>query len=174
MYLYVNIAHVRADVCGGIEDRIILSLLATERHMNKEIGYNYQISINNASDAKKIKLYYNELFIDNRTIDCQNEQKCITITEHLWDKGIYNLDLGAFGLNSEYQKEQNLKAYQYFRIKDSYFAACNYLKKMVAKYGMGWYAIASYHSQTEKFNYEYQKKLIYHYFNTSKDMSILR
>ncbi|MDQ1340990.1 MAG: hypothetical protein QG567_2148 [Campylobacterota bacterium] len=144
-----------------IEDRVILSILKNESHPSKKIGYSYLISFNNSREAKHVKRYLPEMFLDSRTIDCQNKEKCITLANKLFSIGIKNLDLGSFQINSYWHKYDTKS---YFDNAQSYKIACNYVEDMVAKHGYNWYAIARYHSKTTEYNLKYQKNLIKNYF----------
>lgn len=145
-----------------IKDTVILAVLEAESHPKRDIGYQYLVSFNNNNEAKLVKNYLPELFIDSRVIDCKDMQTCVLLTKKLLEIGINNLDLGAFQINSYWHKKEKIE--EYFSYSKSYDTACNYLEKMVDKHGYNWFAIASYNSQTPGSNVKYQRKLIDNYF----------
>lgn len=156
-FLYAN---TEKQTCS-IDKNVIYSILMNEG-LKKRIGYEYIISFNNSSDVKVLKeTALKSLFIDNRTIDCKNEKLCSYILYELTKAKITNLDLGAFQIN--YGLHNLSKLSDYFDINKSYVFACDYIEKMVKKYGDNFRAYASYHSQTPKFNEKYQKRLKINY-----------
>lgn len=152
------------NVCR-IESDIIVSILGAEGHPKRRLGYEYLIGFNNESDARLIRKFVPELFLDSRTVDCKNPMICKTLTEKLLSMGIINVDLGGFQLNPRWHK---YPIDTYFDFSKSYKVACAYIEEMVAKYGYNWYAIASYHSQTPEFNQKYQRALKERYVRYSQ------
>jgi len=144
------------DICI-FDDKILTIILMNERHPKKEIGYKYLISFNNKVEAEKVRDVIPKYFIDKRTIDCENLDKCKIIVENLWGNNIVNLDLGAFQINSYFHK---LPIIDYFQYHSSYYFACDYVKSITDKKGYTWEAIASYHSQTPIYNEKYKFKLM--------------
>jgi hypothetical protein len=144
----------------NIDPNVMVSIMMNEAHPEKQLGYPYIISLNNLSDVKIVRNFYGNFFLDKRTLDCKNSKTCVEITSVLLKSGIINMDLGPFQINPKFH---DMPIENYFDIKKSYNKACSYVQKLVNKYGYGWYAIASYHSQTEKYNYRYQRKLIENY-----------
>lgn len=149
-------ANILADSSCKVESNIIVSILGAEGHPKKRLGYEYLICFNNEKDARLIRAFVPELFLDGRTIDCKSPAVCQTLTKKLLDLGIINVDLGAFQLNPRWHK---YPIDTYFDFNKSYLIACAYLEEMISRYGYNWYAIASYNSQTPEFNYKYQKIL---------------
>lgn len=150
----------------SVNDDIIASILKTESHKDRLIGYPYLISFNNSIDKKIIKkTSIKNFLLDNRTIDCKNKKICVQITKILLQVGINNLDLGAFQINYKFHKH---KIADYFTFSDSYYIACNYVENNVKKYGKNWYAVAGYHSLSLKENLVYQKVLKQNYIKILK------
>jgi len=157
LFLIANLYSQNIKYSCLIDNDIMLSILKTESHKDKAIGYPYLISFNNVRDQKIIKkTSIKKYLLDNRTIDCKNEDTCIKITKTLLQVGINNLDLGAFQINYKFHK---FKIKKYFNISESYYIACNYIEDNVKKYGKNWYAVAGYHSFSLTHNLEYQKNL---------------
>jgi hypothetical protein len=146
----------------NVEKNVMHSIMKTESHPKIKAGYTYLISFNNSKEAQKVKKILPNFFLDNRTIDCKNMETCISLTKTLFKYNIKNLDLGAFQINSYYHK---YNIYNYFNFDNSYNIACNYVESKIKKYGYNWYAIASYHSETPKYNYKYQQGLINNYYS---------
>lgn len=145
----------------SIDKNVIYSVLMNEG-LKKRIGYEYIISFNNSSDVKVLKkTELKSLFVDNRTIDCKNEKLCSYILYELTKAKIINLDLGAFQINYRLHNLDTLS--DYFDINKSYIFACDYIEKMVKKYGDNFKAYASFHSQTKEHNEKYQKNLKINY-----------
>ncbi|MDD5373295.1 MAG: transglycosylase SLT domain-containing protein [Sulfurimonas sp.] len=145
----------------SLKEPVVLAVLEAESHPKKELGYQYLISFNNKEEARLVKKYLPKYFIDSRTMDCENIETCALLTKKLFESGFYNLDLGAFQINSYHHK---YPIEDYFNYEKSYKTACGYLEKMIGKYGYNWFAIASYNSQSVLNNVKYQHKLIDNYF----------
>jgi hypothetical protein len=143
-----------------VDPNIMVSIMMNEGHPKKDFGYPFIISLNNKNEAKIARKFYKNLFLDNRTLDCRKMDKCVEISKVLLKSGIINMDLGPFQINPRFH---NMPLDYYFSVDKSYDKACAYVTEMIEKYGYGWYAIASYHSQTAKHNYKYQKQLIKNY-----------
>lgn len=141
-----------------IDKSVFYTILMTEGLKNKA-GYEYLISFNNQEDSRKLRKnkHLKKLFINNRTIDCENTKLCVYIVKELIKKKIKNYDLGAFQINHKVHNLKPLK--RYFDINKSYFYACGILNSCIKKYGFNWEGIACYHSQTPKYNKKYRKKL---------------
>lgn len=139
-----------------VDNATIISILSNEAHNKRIIGYEYLISFNKKRDAKRVKYQFQDYFIDSRTIDCKDKKRCVEILKYLENKGIKNLDLGAFQLNRRYHKHD----YElYFNLLKSYKVACNYINKLIKKSGYTWRAIANYHSHTPEYNKKYRRRL---------------
>jgi len=146
-------ATLNANQCS-ISDAIMLTILKTEGHKARKLGYEYIISFNNTEDAELVgKSNLQMYFIDKRSLDCKNLKFCVKITKALWKIGIRNLDLGAWQINSN---SHFFEAEEYFNFNDSYYNACKYVEKNTGRHGFTWYAIAGYHSFTKEHNYRYQ------------------
>ena len=157
LFLVVNLYSQNIRRSCSIDNDIMLSILKTESHKDKTIGYPYLISFNNRIDQKIVrKTSIKKYLLDNRTIDCKDKDTCIKITKTLLEVGINNLDLGAFQINYKFHK---YKIKKYFSLTESYYIACNYVENNVKKYGGSWYAVAGYHSFSLKHNLKYQKYL---------------
>lgn len=141
----------------SIDNNLMLSILLNEKHYAKESGYEYLISFNNMTEAKIVKVNYEHLFLDDRTLDCKNLDNCVSILNHIIGKNITNIDLGAYQLNYRYQRLNNS---DYFKIGHSYHKACSYVEQMISELGYSWRGIAAYHSKTEKHNKLYRQNLI--------------
>ena len=148
-------AEVITNECN-IDFSIFNMIALAEKHPKKEVGYSYLISFNNANDSKRIKNKIgNELFLDNRTMDCKNEKLCVKILDYLIaEEKITNLDIGAFQLNYDWHK---IEYKNYFSLQHSYDKACKIITNLINKYGYSWETIAKYHSFTPKHNYKYLK-----------------
>ena len=157
LFLVVNLYSQNIRRSCSIDNDIMLSILKTESHKDKTIGYPYLISFNNRIDQKIVrKTSIKKYLLDNRTIDCKDKDTCIKITKTLLEVGINNLDLGAFQINYEFHK---MKVEKYFSFKESYFKACSFISKLIKNHGYNWRTIAMYHSATPKYNYNYLKKI---------------
>ncbi|WP_323585398.1 lysozyme family protein [Aliarcobacter butzleri] len=146
------------DVCK-IDNKIMYSILIKESYSRKDAGYPYIISFNNESDQsliKKTKL--NSYMLNSRNLDCKNKELCEKILKSLVKHKITNLDLGPYQIHFD-SHYKNVPLTTFFDLQKSYLFACNYVKSKIDKYGFNWFAIASYHSETPKFNYIYQKEL---------------
>lgn len=144
-----------------INNAVLLSVLSAEEHRGLPAGYPYIISLNRKIDQKLLKnTFLKKYFLDNRTIDCKEEKKCVAITKTLIAHGYKDLDLGAFQINYQFHK---LSLKSYFNLKKSYLFACRFITLNIKKYGYNWYAIAGYHSFAPNENYKYQKNLIASY-----------
>ena len=142
-----------------ISHKIMYGIAKVEHHAKRDVGYPYIISFNNPSELKDIKKLMTSiglLVLDNRTIDCKNQQVCIDTTQLLINSNITNLDLGAFQINYESNKAP---LYTYFDLAESYSFACHLVSEHVAKYGFSWESIANYHSKTKSLNTKYKFNL---------------
>jgi len=151
----------------SVERPVMVSILMNESHPKRELGYEFLISFNSSQDAALARQHYNEFFIDSRSLDCKTKELCSEITYILVSAGISNIDIGPYQLNYRFQVLEKLG--DYFDFIKSYNHACSYVEKMIARYGYGWWAIASYHSQTKKHNYKYQENLIKNYLKIASN-----
>ena len=133
---------VLASECE-IPYEVMYAIAKTERHLKREVGYPYLISINRKKDIKKAKRVYGMLFIDNRTIDCLLKEGCIKVARDLIKMGIKNIDLGAFQINYKFYR---YPLEDYFDLKKSYKRACSILTRLKNRYGWSWETIGKYHS----------------------------
>lgn len=141
----------------NLDSSILKTIAEIERHKDRDVGYQYLISLNNRKDAKLARKQLGKtIFLDSRTIDCKNRQLCTKITNFLISEKITNLDLGVFQINYKFHK---MRTEDYFSFKKSYLKACSYITKLIKKYGYNWRTIAMYHSATPKYNYKYLKEI---------------
>lgn len=164
--LLLSISTFAKEQCT-IDKKILYSILLNES-LPQRAGYENIISFNNTNDAKRAKTVYSKYFVNARTLDCKNKKLCVGILTHLTRSNIKNLDVGAFQINYKFHK---LDADKYFSYKDSYKYACEFISDLIKEHGYNWYAIASYHSKTPKYNLAYQKKLIQNYKLISLSMN---
>lgn len=137
-------------------DYSIMYLIAmNERHPQRNIGYPYLISFNNKKDAKIARKYFNE-FIDSRTMDCKNKDKCVEITKILIEANITNLDLGAFQISYRHHKH---KIFSYYDLKKSYNIGCLIAQRNIDLNNIKFSDIAKYNSFKKKRNRAYAKKI---------------
>jgi len=150
------IPNITSAVQCSIDKRIMYSIAQVEKHNKRVIGYQYLISFNSKNDAYMAKNIYPFLFLDDRTIDCENETLCSDILYNLQTYGINNLDCGTFQINTKFWK---MPYNNYFNLKKSYKKACS-IVEFYTKKELTWQNIAKYHSGTRKHNEKYQE-LIY-------------
>lgn len=152
-----------------VKHELMYAIASVEKHPKLDVGYPYIISFNNKEDwIKKDEVLKGSKFRtfknDNRTIDCLTENNCVSIAKKLINKKIVNMDMGAFQICYRWHK---YSINTYFDLIKSYNKACSLVMSHVKRKGNTWEAIASYHSQTKKFNERYshliQKKLIQQY-----------
>ena len=135
---------------------IMYSIAHTERHIKRKVGYPYLISFNKKINIDILK-DFEFIKLDNRTIDCLEQDNCIKITKHLLQNNIKNLDLGGFQINIIYHNKYPIS--DYFNVSSSYQIACNILVDLVRKYGWSWKTIGKYHSFTEDKSQNYYQKV---------------
>ena len=152
LLLFTN--NINAVQCS-IDKRIMYSIAQVEKHNKRVIGYQYLISFNNKNDAYMAKNIYPFLFLDDRTIDCENETQCSDILYNLQTYGIDNLDCGTFQINTKFW---NMPYENYFNLEKSYKKACS-IVEFYTKKELNWKNIAKYHSGTKKHNEKYQELL---------------
>jgi len=162
--IFISVIHLKANnLCYEktfkcITDPVIMySIAEIEHHVSRNIGYPYLISFNNKTIAQKAihDKYLSNLFIDNRTLDCMNKQKCKKTLQYIRNKYTNNLDCGGFQIND---KSWGFNSDIYFSIQKSYQCAC----KMVQKHNKNEWSfenIAKYHSKTKSVNKKYREKL---------------
>jgi len=144
----------------GVDYPIMYLLAMNERHPKREIGYPFVISINEKKDSSVIRKFLSEFFIDNRTIDCKNKDRCVKVASILVKKGYTNIDLGAFQINYKWHRS-DLETF--FDIEKSYAFGCKILKSVIRnKTSITYEDIAKYHSFTKKKNSVYANKLRLH------------
>ena len=151
----IFLIQLNAITCS-IDKRIMYSIAQVEKHPKRVVGYQYLISFNNKDDIYMVKNIYPHLFIDNRTLDCENSYQCADILYNLSTYGIRNLDCGTFQINTKYHEMNKFE--DYFDLKISYKKACTIVEGHIKK-GLTWENIAKYHSKTKKYNEAYKKKL---------------
>lgn len=144
----------------NVQHELMYAIAEVERHTKKNVGYPYLISFNNFQDFKEIPqllngFAYNKL--DNRTIDCLEENNCIEIARQLIDThGITNLDMGAYQICYYWNK---LPYQNYFDLIKNYNDACYIIEKNVKQFGHSWESIAKYHSFNKERNKKYAQQL---------------
>jgi len=164
--LFASTLLLSANECK-LDKKILYSILLNES-LPQKIGYPHIISFNEDSDAARAKKVYKKYFLNNRTIDCKNENTCKNILTNLTQHNIVNLDVGAFQINYKYH---TMPIENYFRFSDSYKYACGFITELINEHGYNWKAIASYHSKTEKYNNRYRRKLMANYKAISSVMN---
>ena len=158
--VFVSLSY--SNVCK-IANKIMYSILKNEAYSQKDVGYPYIISFNDVSDQlmiKKTKL--KQYMINPRNLDCQNKEFCEKVLKALVKNNITNVDLGPYQIHYK-SHYKTVPISTFFDLQKSYIFACNYVKTKIKKYGFNWYAIASYHSETPKYNAKYQISLKEHY-----------
>ena len=158
--VFVSLSY--SNVCK-IDNKIMYSILKNEAYSQKDVGYPYIISFNDVSDQlmiKKTKL--KQYMINPRNLDCQNKEFCEKVLKALVKNNITNVDLGPYQIHYK-SHYKTVPISTFFDLQKSYIFACNYVKTKIKKYGFNWYAIASYHSETPKYNAKYQISLKEHY-----------
>jgi len=142
-----------------VDYSVLYAIASNERSLSRDIGYPYLISFNISKEAIKIKKTLPKLvWIDNRTIDCQTEDKCKKLLYKLNKMEIKNLDLGAFQINQNHFTYEDFS--NYFNLKKSYQNACNIIYGHYKETGVwDWKTIARYHSKTPKINARYASRL---------------
>ena len=127
---------------------VMYAIAKNEGHWKRPVGYPYIISLNGKKNAEKAKsLLGDVLFIDRRTIDCENSKKCVTIAEKLLHYGIRNIDLGAFQINYRWHPG---RLADYFDTASGYRISCGILYSIVRKDGWNWNSIGKYHAYSDK------------------------
>ena len=147
-----------ANVCK-LDNKIMYSILLNEAYSKKDVGYSYIISFNDESDQELIKrTKLKKYMLNYRNLDCKNKEFCEKVLKALVKNKITNIDLGPYQIHyrSHYK---NVPISTFFDLEQSYLFACQYVKTKIKKYGFNWYAIASYHSETPKYNSRYQISL---------------
>jgi len=140
----------------SIDQRIMYSIAQAEKHPNRVVGYQYLISFNNKDEAIFAAYIFPYLFIDTRTIDCEDSYTCADILYALNNYGINNLDCGTYQINTKYWQMNDYE--DYFDLKKSYKKACQIIEYHT-KDELSWTNIAKYHSGTPKYNEKYKQRL---------------
>lgn len=161
----VFISSIIADDKCILEDDILITILMNERSEERNIGYEYLISLNNVEDQKRIKndTYFKPMMINNRTIDCIDSNTCVEVLNKLLEMNIKNLDVGAYQVNSVYHLGAFDTYHDLFNIDKSRKFACDYTMSKVNRLGYSWESIAAYHSETPEYNEIYKNDLIKNY-----------
>lgn len=142
-------------------DYSILYLIAmNEKHKSRQVGYPYLISFNKKSDLIKAKKLHIDGFLDTRTIDCKNKQKCVKTTRTLIKNKMHNLDLGAFQINYTYHK---MSIEDYFDFQKEYKKSCEIAQNFIDPDNITFKDIARYNSSTKNINERYAKNLQINY-----------
>lgn len=150
-----------------ISYNLLYSIASVEAHPKRGIGYPFLISFNKSRDSSKVRTKYKNEFIDKRSIDCGNKEKCTRIFKHVRSIGITNLDLGAFQINYNYHK---IKIENYFNLSQSYKKACDILMNLKSSYGWNWNTVGKYHSFTKKRSRAYASRVYEKYININKKL----
>ena len=132
------------------------SIAQVEKHPKRVLGYQYLISFNNKDDAILAASVYPYLFIDTRTMDCEDSYTCADILYNLQMYGINNLDCGTYQINAKYWQMDDFE--DYFDLEKSFKRACE-IVQYHTKTKLSWTNIAKYHSGTPKYNEKYKQKL---------------
>jgi hypothetical protein len=143
-----------------IPDSVLDVIQLREGTKKRKKGYEFVIRFNNKKDlsvANAALKYFHHKKIRYNVIDCLDKKNCTKLVKYLAKKDIRNIDLGAYQISYYYHTYKDIEVY--FDLKKSETIACNYLHLLVNKYGWNWYAIAAYHSRTEKYNSIYQKAI---------------
>jgi len=156
--LVITAMDIRAEtvntVVCGVPYSIMYAIASNERHIDRDIGYPYLISMNTKRGKRFARKHYPDLMLDGRTIDCQNAQRCGDIAKKLLDAGVTNIDLGAFQINYKYHPGPLA---EFFDLSKSYAKACNYVEKLARDYGWSWATVGMYHSFTPTYRNRYAK-----------------
>jgi hypothetical protein len=139
-----------------IEEPLLEAINAIEGHPSKEPRYPYIISFNRKQDSRLAKDAGLQGWLDNRTIDCGDQQTCAELTGILVDAGIRNLDLGAYQINYIYHK---YSFDEYFDNTKAEVRVCEILFDLYKKRGWSWEVLGRYHSSVPKRNEFYRTKL---------------
>ena len=142
-----------------VSHQIMYGIAFNEKHPRRDTGYPYLISFNKKSNLKRIKSSMVELglkVLDNRTIDCLDENTCEIVTKYLLKEEIKNFDLGAYQIAYIYHK---YPIRNYFNLIKNYKDACSIVQRNINKYGYSWESIAKYHSYRKENNSRYSLNL---------------
>lgn len=150
-------------------DYSVMYLVANqEMHKKRDIGYPYLISFNNPEDAKKTKNKLDLSWIDERTIDCKDLDRCEESLKLINNLEINNLDLGAYQINQKWYSFENKN--EYFNLEKSYNNACKIIYGHYKETGVwDWNTIARYHSKTPQYNEKYAENLKTLYIKLKKE-----
>jgi hypothetical protein len=141
------------------------AVATVEKHPIRDVGYPYLISFNNSEDFQEATngflQAYNFKALDNRTIDCINEENCINIAKKIISYDMTNLDLGAYQICYYWHK---LPIENFFDLQQNYLDACSIIENVAKTYGPSWESIARYHvfpnnEERKKRNALYAQKL---------------
>jgi hypothetical protein len=139
----------------------MLLIAKVEKHPDRRLGYPYIISFNNKKDAIRAHRILSPFFIKHngvgRSIDCRDEETCVSMLDKLLEMHIVNMDLGSFQINYKYHHLRSKN--DYFRVAESYEYACAYAQTFVDKYGPTFRALAMYHNKNPKFRNVYARRM---------------
>jgi hypothetical protein len=139
----------------------MLLIAKVEKHPDRKLGYPYIISFNNKKDVVKAHRIFSPFFIKQkgigRSIDCQDEETCVSMLNRLLEMHIVNMDLGSFQINYKFHRLNSKN--DYFRVAESYEYACAYAQTFVDKYGPTFKALAMYHNKKPKYRNIYAKRM---------------
>ena len=107
-------------------------------------------------DAQFAKSIFPYLFIDSRTLDCNDSYTCADVLYTMKMYNINNLDCGTYQINTKYWEMANYE--DYFDLQKSYKKACEIIEYHT-KDELSWVNIAKYHSKTKKHNKKYKERL---------------
>lgn len=133
---------------------VMYQIALNEHHPKRKVGYPFIIAFNK---GMKVIAPEGTILLDSRTIDCKNQDLCVSTTRFLVENNITNLDLGAFQINYKQHPQQNLD--KYFDLNWSYAYACSYIEKLTARFGWSWKTLGMYHNMKDEFNKPYVEKI---------------
>jgi hypothetical protein len=155
--LFVWIAASLSFAAQAVCDPSMIDTIASvEGHPGKPPVYPYIISFNSKKEAQEIKKIISDGWLDNRTYDCDNPERCVNVAKALVEYGVQNLDLGAYQFNYNYHK---FPFSDYFDNAKAEERVCEYLLALYERYGWSWETLARYHSNSPKRNALYQSFL---------------
>ncbi|MHC3995775.1 hypothetical protein ACXWTF_13195 [Thiomicrolovo sp. ZZH C-3] len=148
------------SAADSIDERLyplIYSIAAVERHTERPIGYPFLISFNaKKSKTEAVRRKYEELFVDNRTMDCRNKELCVQVATEVIAAGDEYVDLGALQICYHYH---TLPMEDYFELSKSFEFAMEFTKRNIKLHGWTWGAVAHYNSSDPQRNEIYATHL---------------